>query len=96
MVLAPGRAGPARDWLDLGDGLTLHFKIHLGIAVRGGWTGVPQQMADCREIDARFQKGHGRTVANAVRMQAFLAEVWSTGTSPSETSGENMADSKTG
>ena len=48
MVLAPGGAGPAWDGLDLGDGLTLHFEIDLGVAVRGGWTGVPQQMADRR------------------------------------------------
>ena len=96
MVLAPGRAGSAWDWLDLGDGLALHFEIDLRVAVRGGWTGVPQQMADRREINSGFQKGHGRTVTNAVRMQPFLAEAWSTGASQPETPGENMADSKAG
>jgi len=45
-VFAPGRAGAACDRLDLGDGLALHFEIDLGVAIRGGWTGVAQQMAD--------------------------------------------------
>ena len=95
-VFAPGSSGPAWDWLDLGDGLALHLEIDLGVAIRRGRTRVPQQMTDCRKINARFQKGHGRTVSNAVRMQPLFAEVRSTGASQSETPGENMADSKTG
>ena len=54
-VFAPGRAGAAWDRLDLGDGLALHFEIDLGVSVRRRRTGVPQQMADCRQINARFQ-----------------------------------------
>src|SRR5260370_3213464 len=95
-VFAPRRAGPARDRLDLGDGLALHFEIDLGVAVRRSWTGVPQQMADRRKINARFQKGHGRTVVNALRVQPLFKHVFSTDTSQSETPCENMADSKSG
>jgi hypothetical protein len=47
-VFAPGRAGPPRNWLDLGNGLTLHFQIDFRVAVRGRRAGLPQQMADRR------------------------------------------------
>ena len=46
-VLAPGRAGPAWNGFDLSDSLALHFEIDLGVAVRRGRAGVPQQMAYC-------------------------------------------------
>ena len=40
-VFAQRRAGEVWDWLDLSNGLALHFEIDLGVAIRSGWTGVP-------------------------------------------------------
>ena len=72
-VFAPGRARSAGNWFDTRDRLTLHCEIDFGVAVRGGWACMSEDVADDRQIDARFEKGHGCAVADAVRVQPFLS-----------------------
>ena len=47
-IFAPWRAGSAWHRFDLGNGLTLHFQIDFGVAIRRGRAGMSQQMADGR------------------------------------------------
>ena len=75
MVSAPRRARPARNWLDLSDGLSFHLQIHFRVPVRGCRTGMTQQMADRRQINARLQQRYRRAVPHAVRMESLLAEI---------------------
>lgn len=57
---------------------------------------MPQQVADGRQVNARFQERHGSTVANAMWVQPLLAEIRRGTASRAETSGEDVTDAEPG
>ena len=57
---------------------------------------MSEDVADDRQIDARFEKSHGGAVANAVRVQPFLSEIWNILVSILNALGEDVPDTEAG
>jgi len=57
---------------------------------------MSQHVADGRQIDTRFEKRDGCAVANAVRVQPLLSEIWNALASILNALGENISDTEAG
>ena len=96
MVIAPRWARLAWDRFDAPNRLPFHIQIHFRVTNRRGWAGMPQIVADRRQIGPRLQKGYGCAVTHAVRMEPFLAKIGDIFGSTVETPGEDVADPEPG
>ena len=83
-------------WLDPSNGFPFHLEIDLRVPAGGRRAGVPEQMADGRQVGAGFQKRYGRAVPHAVRMESFLSQVRSIITGPHKALAQDVSDSETG
>ena len=82
--------------LGLLDGFSLHFKICGGITVGCGDTGVPQPLADCKDVDPGSQKVYRGAMAHAVRVKALARQCGSCGLSSCAVFSEDVSDAEPG
>ncbi len=61
--------------INLGQGLGLHFQIHLGVDVRGVQRNMAQPSADGVDIDTCTQEVDGCRVPNRMGLTRFVARV---------------------
>ncbi len=75
MIFAPRCTRLSWNRFDPCDSLTFHLQIHFRVTIRCGQAGVPQEVTDGRESDTSLQKGNGRAMTHAMRVEPFLAEI---------------------
>jgi hypothetical protein len=70
--MAPRCSRLARDGFDPCNRLPFHLQIYLSVPIGCGHAGMPQIVADDRQIPPRLEKRYSRAVAHVVGMKPLL------------------------
>ena len=72
-LVAPSESGPLPERVEH---VALHLEVAGDVATRGRDAGVPEVVADDRDVDARLEQRHGAAVSKDVGTDAAAAQHW--------------------